>query len=207
MLSKNTSVVADTQQSLPPSDKGVVRGALGLAAIALVGVGLIYPLAAVGVGQLAFPDTANGSLVMQGGKIVGSSLVAQPFADARYFQSRESAAEYDTMALSGSNLARTNPELRQRIAETTTAVAQREGVDPALIPSDMVTQSGGGIDPHISPLSAAIQVKRVAQARGVESSVVEALVAQHTAGKQLGVLGQPRVNVLELNVALDALSH
>lgn len=186
-------------------DQGLLRGSLALTAIALVGLGLLYPLAGVGLGQVLFPTTANGSLIERDGKVVGSSLVAQPFADARYFQPRPSAAGYDPMELAGSNQARTNPELRRRIDEARTAVAQREGVDPAAVPGDLVTQSGGGIDPHISPQAAAIQVDRVARARGLGPDVVEGLVARYTQNRQLGLLGQSRVNVLELNLALDTL--
>lgn len=185
-------------------DKGLIRGSIGLAIIALVGFGLLYPLAGVGLGQTLFPSAANGSLIERDGKVLGSALVAQPFADDRYFQPRPSAADYDAMGVSGSNEARTNPELRQRIDETRAAVAQRNGVALDAVPSDLVTQSGGGIDPHISPQGAAVQIDRVARARGIARDVVEGLVAQQMEGKQLGLLGQPRVNVLELNLALDA---
>lgn len=188
------------------SDKGLLRGSLGLAVFALIGLGLLYPLTGVGLGQALFPSTANGSLIERDGKVLGSSLVAQPFSDDRYFQSRPSAANYDVMAVAGSNQARTNPDLRKRVDETRTAQAQRYGVDPSAIPSDLVTQSGGGIDPHISSQAAAIQIDRVAHARGISSDVIEGLVAQHTEGKQLGLLGQPRVNVLELNLALDTVA-
>jgi K+-transporting ATPase ATPase C chain len=135
--------------------------------------------------------------------VIGSSLVAQPFADDRYFQSRPSAAKYDVMALAGSNQARTNPDLRSRIDEARTAVATREGVAPDAVPSDLVTQSGGGIDPHLSPEAIRIQIARVARARGLPVDEVERLVAAHTEGKQFGLLGAPRINVLELNLALD----
>ena len=206
--STNTNTITPTLASSAPaiSDKGLLRGSIGLAIISLVGFGLLYPLAGVGLGQALFPDTANGSLIQHDGKVLGSTLVAQPFADARYLQPRPSAADYDAMGVSGSNEARTNPELRQRVNDTRAAVAQREGVDPAAVPSDLVTQSGGGIDPHISPQAAAIQADRVAHARGLGRDVVEGLITQHTESKQLGLLGQPRVNVLELNLALDALA-
>ncbi len=185
------------------SDAGLPRGAIGLAAIALAGFGLLYSLVGVGLGQALFPQAAGGSLVERGGRIQGSALVAQPFADARYFQPRPSAANYDPMALAGSNQARSNPDLRQRIADARTAVAQREGVAPAAVPGDLVTQSGGGIDPHISPAAAALQVARVARARGLRREAVDALLARHTEPPQFGLLGQPRVNVLRLNLALD----
>jgi len=192
----------------PPavSDQGLLRGALGLALASLLGFGLLYPLAGVGLGQALFPHPANGSLIERNGQVVGSSLVAQPFDDARYFQSRPSAAGFNPMALSGSNQARTNPDLRQRIEQARATVAAREGVDPAAVPGDLVTQSGGGIDPHISPEAAAIQIERVARARGIDRTLVEGLVARHTEQPQFGLLGQPRVQVLALNLALDALA-
>lgn len=207
MSTHNANMTARTQgnASLAISDKGLLRGAVGLVIISLVGFGLLYPLAGIGLGQILFPNTANGSLIERDGRVLGSSLVAQPFSDDRYFQSRPSAANYDAMAVAGSNQARTNPDLRQRIDETRAAVAQRDGVAPSAVPGDLVTQSGAGIDPHISPQAAAIQIDRVAHARGTARGVVEGLVAQHTENKQLGLLGQPRVNVLELNLALDAV--
>lgn len=194
--------------SQPPavSDQGLLRGAIGLALTSLLGFGLLYPLAGVGLGQALFPHTANGSLIERDGRVVGSSLVAQPFDDARYFQSRPSAAGFNPMAVSGSNQARTNPDLRQRIEQARANVAAREGVDPAAVPGDLVTQSGGGIDPHISPEAAAIQIERVARARGIDRKLVEGLVARHTEQRQFGLLGQPRVEVLTLNLALDALA-
>ena len=207
-MSHNAITTPRTPGNVSPaiSDKGLLRGSIGLAIISLVGFGLLYPLAGVGLGQALFPSTANGSLIERDGKVLGSSLVAQPFSDDRYFQSRPSAANYDVMAVAGSNQARTNPDLRKRVDETRAALAQRYGVDPSAIPSDLVTQSGGGIDPHISSQAAAIQIDRVAHARGISRDVIEGLVAQHTEGKQLGLLGQPRVNVLELNLALDAVA-
>ncbi|WP_374499518.1 potassium-transporting ATPase subunit KdpC [Pseudoxanthomonas sp.] len=181
----------------------VWRPALALAGVSLLGFGLLYSLAGVGLGSVLFPHQAGGSLIERDGKVIGSSLVAQPFADDRYFQSRPSAAHYDVMALAGSNQARTNPDLRSRIDEARAAVAAREGVAPDAVPSDLVTQSGGGIDPHLSPAAVRIQVARVARARGLPVSEVERLVAEHTTAPQFGLLGAPRVNVLELNLALD----
>lgn len=195
---------AATSETL--SDKGALRGALGLAIFSLIGLGLLYSLAGVALGQLLFPEAANGSLITHDGRILGSTLVAQPFADARYFQSRPSAAGYNPMVAAGSNQARSNPELRLRIDEARVEVARHNGVAPTSIPADLLTQSASGIDPHVSPQAAAIQVERVMRARGVERHVVEQLVARNTADRQLGLLGQPRVNVLELNLALDALA-
>lgn len=181
----------------------VWRPALALAGVSLLGFGLLYSLAGVGLGSVLFPHQAGGSLIERDGKVVGSSLVAQPFADDRYFQSRPSAASYDVMALAGSNQARTNPDLRSRIDEARAAVAAREGVTPDAVPSDLVTQSGGGIDPHLSPAAVRIQIARVARVRGLPVSEIERLVAEHTTAPQFGLLGAPRVNVLELNLALD----
>lgn len=181
----------------------VWRPALALAGVSLLGFGLLYSLAGVGLGSVLFPHQAGGSLIERDGKVIGSSLVAQPFADDCYFQSRPSAASYDVMALAGSNQARTNPDLRSRIDEARAAVAAREGVAPDAVPSDLVTQSGGGIDPHLSPAAVRIQIARVARVRGLPVSEVERLVAEHTTAPQFGLLGAPRVNVLELNLALD----
>lgn len=187
-------------------DGGVWRGAIGLTILSLAGFGFLYSLAGVGVGQALFPQTANGSVIERGGQVIGSELAAQPFSSDRYFQPRPSAAGYNLMALAGSNQARTNPQLRKRLEEARLAVAQREGVDPSAVPGELFTQSGSGIDPHISPEGAAIQVARVARERGLSREVVEEMVAEHTQGRQLGMLGGPRVNVLALNVALDGLT-
>jgi len=183
---------------------GALRASLGLAAVTLIGFGLAYPLAMTGIGGVLFPDAANGSRIERDGQVVGSRLVAQPFAADGYFHSRPSAAGHDPMALAGSNQARTNPDLRARVEEARAAVAEREGVTPAEVPTDLVTQSGGGIDPHLSPEAASIQVARVARARGLPQEAVDALLREHVEGRQFGLLGQPRVNVLELNLALDA---
>ena len=131
--------------------------------------------------------------------------MAQPFADARYFQPRPSAANYDPMAAAGSNMARSNPALRKRIAEGVIAVAKRDGIAPSAVPMELVTQSGGSLDPHVSPTGARVQVARVAKARGLDPAVVQRLVDAETETPQFGLLGQPRVNVLRLNLALDAL--
>lgn len=179
---------------------------LGLALVSLLLFGLLYSLAAAGLGGLLFPQAAAGSLIERDGKVIGSALVAQPFVAARYFQPRPSAANYDLMALAGSNQARSNPDLRKRIEETRAVVAAREGIAPEAVPGDLLTQSGGGIDPHISPEGARIQIARVAKARGLDAAKVGELVGQHTEGPQLGLFGQPRVNVLELNLTLDALT-
>ena len=188
-----------------PQRSSLLRASIGLSLATLLLFGLGYSLLATGLGRALFTHEATGSLVERDGKVVGSALVAQPFADARYFQPRPSASNYDVMALAGSNQARTNPDLRKRIDAARAAVAAREGIDPADVPGDLVTQSGGGIDPQISPQAARIQIARVARARGLDEVAVRTLVAKQTEGPQLGLFGQPRVNVLALNLALDAL--
>ncbi|MEV5000323.1 potassium-transporting ATPase subunit KdpC [Nocardioides sp. LML1-1-1.1] len=171
-------------------------------------LGLAYPLALTGLAQVVVPGRADGSLVERDGAVVGSALVGQSFAgDAAYFQSRPSAAGegYDPLASSASNLSPANPafvaEVRQRIAD----VAAFDGVAPEDVAPDAVLASGSGLDPHISPAYAAQQVARVARTRDLPAARVRDLVEEHTTGRTLGVLGEPRVNVLELNLALDGL--
>ncbi|MFE5408102.1 potassium-transporting ATPase subunit KdpC [Microbacterium sp. NPDC056569] len=178
----------------------------------VLGVG--YTMLVTGIGQLALPWQANGSLVQNAsGDTVGSALIGQSFTDAsgaalpQYFQSRPSAAGdgYDGGASSGSNLGPENPDLASAIAERKAAIAELEGVDPSQVPADAVTASGSGLDPHISPAYALLQVPRVAAARGLSESEVRAVVESHLQQRDLGYLGEPRVNVVELNLALDAL--
>jgi K+-transporting ATPase ATPase C chain len=185
-------------------DQGSLRASIAFAFLILLGMGLLYSLAGTAIGRSLFPQQATGSLVTHDGKQVGSALVAQPFADARYFQPRPSAAGYNPMSAAGSNQARTNPDLRKRIAETTAAVAARDGIAARDVPGELVTQSGGGLDPDLSPAGAQVQIARVAAARNLAPEKVAELVAAHTQGPQFGLLGEPRVNVLELNLALDA---
>jgi K+-transporting ATPase ATPase C chain len=184
--------------------------------------GFIYPLVMTGVSQLAFHNQANGSMVSYNGHVVGSSLLCQEFTDAKgnplpqYFQPRPSYAipspapkgDYgcDPTYSSASNLGPTNPTLIQAIAARQKAIAAFDHVSVSQIPADAVTGSGSGLDPDISPQDAAIQVNRVAAARHLPVSVVKALVATYTSGRVLGFLGEPVVNVLELNIALDQLS-
>jgi K+-transporting ATPase ATPase C chain len=186
-------------------DRTSLRAAVVFTAVILLGFGLLYSVAGTALGRVLFPYQATGSIVMLGDTARGSALVAQPFNDARYFQPRPSAANYDPMAAAGSNMARSNPDLRKRIDELTTQVAERDGIAPAQVPAELVTQSGSGLDPHLSPLGAQVQVARVAKARGLSEADVAAVVAAHTQPQQLGVLGEARVNVLQLNLALDAL--
>jgi potassium-transporting ATPase KdpC subunit len=190
------------QESL--QDPGVLRASLVFAVVILFGMGLLYSLTGTAIGSLLFPQQATGSVVSRDGQQVGSLLVAQPFADARYFQPRPSAAGYNPMSAAGSNQARSNPDLRKRIAEARAAVAAREGIAAENVPDELITQSGGGLDPDISPDGARVQIARIAQARQLDPVKVERLVAMHTRGPQFGLLGQPRVNVLALNLALDA---
>jgi K+-transporting ATPase ATPase C chain len=186
--------------------------AVRLTVLATVVLGVGYPLAVWGVGQAAFHDQANGSMVTDSsGATVGSSLIGQSFTgkDAdRWFQSRPSAAGekgYDAGASSGSNLGPSNPDLTKAVEERRAAIAKADGVPASEVPADAVTASGSGLDPDISPEYAGLQVSRVASARGVSEARVRALVASHTDGRQLGFLGGPTVNVLELNLALATL--
>jgi potassium-transporting ATPase KdpC subunit len=171
--------------------------------------GLIYPLAVTGVARLAFPAQAAGSLIVHDGAPQGSALIGQPFSDPRYFWGRPSATgpvPYNGAASSGSNLSPTNPALTASIVERITALRAADPGNPSAVPVDLVTASGSGLDPHISPAAAQWQSARVARIRGLDSFAVERLVTEHTEPRTWGVLGEPRVNVLRLNLALDRLS-
>ncbi|QGL16897.1 potassium-transporting ATPase subunit KdpC [Xanthomonas citri] len=189
--------------SLPLRDDGVLRGSLALAVFTLFGLGLAYSLIATGITGALFSEQATGSLMRVDARVVGSALVAQPFTDARYFQPRPSAAKYDLTAAAGSNQARSNPDLLARIATTRAQVAARDGIAPEAVPGELLTQSGSGLDPHLSPAGAQVQIRRVAAARGWPEQRVAALVQATTEAPQFGLLWQPRVNVLALNLALD----
>jgi K+-transporting ATPase ATPase C chain len=175
-------------------------------AVTLVVTGVLYPLALTGLAQLAFPTQANGSLVAdEHGAIVGSALIAQGFAGAAYFQPRPSAAGagYDGAASSGSNLGTTSAKLRQRV-ESDLARLKAENPDAVgLVPVELLTTSASGLDPHLSPAGAEWQIPRIATARGVTPARVRALVESQVVGRDLWILGEPRVNVLAMNLALD----
>ncbi|MGB8020236.1 MAG: potassium-transporting ATPase subunit KdpC [Candidatus Nanopelagicales bacterium] len=179
--------------------------AIRILAVMTVLLGLAYPLVIFGIGRV-MSERTDGSLVQVDGRVVGSSLLAQGFDQDGYFWPRPSVGGYDPMATGGSNLGPNNPDLTQTIEERRAAVAAATGVAPEQVPADAVTASASGLDPDISPEYAAIQVTRVAQARGLAPDAVRELVAEHTHGRALGFLGEPGVNVLALNLALEQLS-
>ncbi|WP_332643913.1 potassium-transporting ATPase subunit KdpC [Aeromicrobium sp.] len=168
-------------------------------------LGVAYPAAVWGVGQVAFNDKASGQIVSHQGEDVGSAIIGQDFKveDAQWFHGRPSASEYDGLASGGSNLGGSNPDLLRAITERQQAVADAEGVSVGEVPADAVTASGSGLDPYISPEYAALQIERVAKARNLSVEAVRKLVDEHTYGRQLGFLGEAKVNVLELNLALE----
>ena len=170
--------------------------------------GVVYPLVVTGIAQLLFPSQANGSLIIKDGKVVGSRLIGQPFDDPKYFWSRLSAtgpAPYNGAASSGSNLGPLNDALTDAVRGRIDALRAADPGNTAPVPVDLVTASGSGLDPHISPAAARYQAARVARGRGVSEAQVLALVDRHTTGRQWGFLGEPVVAVLPLNLALDAL--
>jgi K+-transporting ATPase ATPase C chain len=180
--------------------------ALVLFLVLTVLTGLVYPLAVTGAAQVAFPARADGSLIERDGEVVGSRLVGQAFSGPRYFHPRPSAAGdgYDAMASAASNLGPTNEELLEAVRERRVEYRRENGLAPtAAVPVDAVTASGSGLDPHISVANAHLQALRVARARGIPLAQVLALVDEHTEGRALGFLGEPGVNVLELDIALD----
>src|SRR5574341_1650252 len=190
--------------------KDLIRPALTMLLILTVLTGLFYPLAVTGLAQLFFPDQANGSLIVRDGKVIGSKLIGQYFDKPEYFWSRPSATApfpYNAAASSGSNLGPTNPALISAVKGRIAALKAADPDNDAPIPVDLVTASASGLDPHISLAEAYYQVPRVARERGLSESSVRDLVAKSIEGRWLGILGEPRVNVLKLNLALDALAQ
>ena len=186
-----------------------LRPALASFVLFTVLTGVIYPLAVTGIAQAIFPAQANGSVIVKDGKAVGSRLIGQPFDDPKYFWSRLSATSpqaYNGASSSGSNYGPLNDALMDAVRRRVDALKAADPTNTMAIPVDLVTASGSGLDPHISPAAARYQIARVARARGLSEGTVAELVGRNTTGRQWGVLGEPVVNVLELNLALDALA-
>jgi potassium-transporting ATPase KdpC subunit len=186
------------------------RQAFLLLVVLSILTGIVYPLAVTGIAQAVFPAQANGSLLARDGKALGSALMGQPFTDPKYFWSRPSATSpmpYNAESSGGSNLGPANPDLGKLVAQRVAALRKADPGNDAPIPVDLVTSSASGLDPHISPAAAEYQVGRVAKARGLDVQTVRQLVARHTQGRTFGLLGEPRVNVVELNLDLDSVRH
>jgi K+-transporting ATPase ATPase C chain len=185
----------------------ILRPCLGVFAMLSLVTGVAYPLVVTGIGRLAFPSQAGGSVIERDGRAVGSTLLGQPFSSPGYFWGRPSATApqpYNGAASTGTNQAPTNPALAEAVAARVATLRAADPGNLAPVPVDLVTASGSGLDPHISTAAAEYQVKRVAAARAMSAERVRELVAMHTDGRVLGILGEPRVNVLELNLALDS---
>ena len=182
-----------------------LRPAILLTVTLMVITGLAYPGIVTGLAQLMFPRQANGSLVSKDGRVVGSSLIGQKFAEPWYFHPRPSAAGdgYDATASGGTNKGPTDRRLADTLITSAVAAAIKDGAVKGKIPADMVTASASGLDPHISPANAQLQVARVAASRGASAGAIRALIERHTESRQFGIFGDPRVNVLQLNLALD----
>jgi K+-transporting ATPase ATPase C chain len=183
-----------------------VRATIVSLVLLTVITGVIYPLIVTVIAQVVFPFQANGSLIVKDGKPIGSALIGQPFDDPKYFWGRPSATtpfQYNAGSSSGSNLSPTNPDLVKAVQGRVDALRAADPGNTASVPVDLVTASGSGLDPHISPAAALYQVPRVAKARGLDPQAVRQLVGRHTEGRFLGLLGEPRVSVLALNLSLD----
>lgn len=186
----------------------IIRPAIVLLLVLTVITGVIYPAVVTGVAQLVFPSQAAGSIVTNGGKAIGSRLIGQSFSDPKYFWSRPSATApqpYNGLASAGSNQGPLNPALTDAVKARVEALRAADPANKDPVPVDLVTASGSGLDPDISVAAAHYQAGRVARVRGIAPDTVKSLIASHTQGKILGIIGEPRVNVLELNLALDAL--
>lgn len=189
--------------------KTLIRPAVTLFSLLSIITGLLYPLLVMGVSQALFPEQAAGSLIERDGQLIGSRLMGQHFTDPQYFWGRPSATApqpYNAAASGGSNLGPRNPALKEAVESRVQALRIADLGNTAPIPVDLVTASASGLDPHISPAAAEYQVTRVARARGLAPETVRNLVARQTEDRQWGIFGEPRVNVLELNLALDQLS-
>src|SRR6266542_2617269 len=187
-----------------------LRPAILVLVLLTVVAGVVYPLVVTGIAQAVFPFQAQGSLVVKDGKVVGSALIGQPFDDPKYFWSRPSATSPfadNAAASSGSNLSPTNPDLVKAAQGRVDALRAADPGNTAPVPVDLVTASGSGLDPHISPAAALYQAPRVARVRGIDAAAVRALVERHIEGRSLGILGEPRVNVLLLNLDLDRIAR
>jgi K+-transporting ATPase ATPase C chain len=186
--------------------KAHLRAAITLFGLLTLLTGVVYPALVTVVAQGVFPYRANGSVIVRDGKPVGSELIGQPFDDPRYFWGRPSATSptpYNAASSAGANLGPTNPALRDAVRSRVEAIRTAHPDQQGPVPVDLVTASASGLDPHISPAAAEYQVTRVARARGLSPDEVRRFVAEHTEGRTLGLLGEPRVNVLRLNLALD----
>lgn len=213
---------AKASKRVPSVFDGVARPAIVAAILFMIITGIVYPLVTTGVAQILFPHQANGSLIERAGKPIGSTLIGQDFTQAKYFHGRPSATTepdpgdpsktiddpYNADASTGSNLAPTSKALIAAVAKRAQAYRKENGLAPdAKVPVDAVTASASGLDPDISLANARVQAPRIAKARGLSTAAVLSLVKQHTTGRQFGFLGDPRVNVLELNLALDAITR
>jgi K+-transporting ATPase ATPase C chain len=206
MPNSNASLPVGTAQM--PSQEGLWRPALFLFVVLSLVTGLAYPFLVTGVAQSVFPPMANGQLIEKNGQVVGSELIGQSFTESKYFWSRPSATgpmSHNASASGGSNLGPTNPALLDAVKARIDSLHAADPNNKAPVPVDLVTASGSGLDPHISPAAANYQLARVAKTRHLKPEIIQALVSQHTRGAWLGFIGEARVNVLALNLALDAL--
>jgi potassium-transporting ATPase KdpC subunit len=206
MMNENTTIPAT--QSTWRTFAGVFNPALRVFVLLSIVCGLLYPLLVTAIAQIVFPHEANGSLVEQKGKVVGSELIGQPFSDPRYLWGRPSATSpqpYNAVNSGGSNLGPTNPALADAVKSRIEALRAANPAQTGPVPQDLVTASASGLDPHISPEAAAYQIARIASVRGLPVEQVRAIIAKHTQGPDLGIFGETRVNVLQVNLELDAL--